>query len=119
MPVSGSLQAYSTEYIGPANGFHDRLGKLDRRRSNDYSPNSCCCYYHERYHSKQPDLAVDRCLCGSFAWRKSARCKTFGDISFDVSSLKIILVIVFVIIGVAMMMGLCWFRSRRFQSVYF
>lgn len=106
MPVSGSLQAYSTEFIGPAMGFTigwvNWIGAAATITAQivasaiimrDIIPGTPTWLW----------IVVFSLLLFGVNFFNA---KSFGNISFWVSSLKIVLVVVFIIIGIAMMCGL-------------
>lgn len=105
MPVSGSLQAYSTEFIGPAMGFTigwvNWIGAAVTITAQivasaiimiDIIPGTPTWVW----------IVVFSLLLFGVNFFNA---KSFGNISFWVSSLKIVLIVVFIIVGVAMMMG--------------
>ena len=106
MPVSGSLQAYSTEYINPAMGF--TIGWVNWFGA---AVTITCQIVASA-------IIMQNIIPGTPTWLwitvfaillfgvNFFNVKSFGNISFWFSSLKILLVIVFVIIGIAMMLGL-------------
>lgn len=106
MPVSGSLQAYSTEFIGPAMGFTigwvNWIGGAMTITAQvvasaiimrDIIPNSPTWLW----------IVVFSALLFGV---NMLDVKIFGNISFWASSIKLILIVAFIIVGAGMMGGL-------------
>lgn len=105
MPVSGSLQAYATEFCGPAMGFTigwvNWIGAATTITAQIVAS----------------AIIMKDILPGTPTWVwiivfavvlfgvNILDAKKFGDVSFWVSSLKILLIIAFIIVGVALMGG--------------
>ena len=106
MPVSGSLQAYSTEFIGPAMGFTIGWVNWIGGAATITAQIVAAAIIMKDIIPSSPTWLWIIVFAVLLLGVNLLGAKTFGDISFYVSSLKIILVIVFVIIGAAMMMGL-------------
>ena len=111
----GSLQAYSTEFISPAMGF--TIGWVNWIGAATITAQIVASAIIMR------DL-----IPGTPTWIwivffsvllfgvNFANAKTFGNISFWVSSLKIILAVVFVVVGIAMMCGLVGDEAVGFSN---
>lgn len=106
MPVSGSLQAYTTEFISPAMGFTigwvNWIGAAATITAQivaaaiimrDMIPGSPTWLWI---------IVFSALLFGINAFNA----KAFGDVSFWFASLKLVLVVVFAIVGIAMMFGM-------------
>ncbi|MEG0729669.1 MAG: amino acid permease [Anaerovoracaceae bacterium] len=105
MPVSGSLQAYSTEFIGPAMGF--TIGWV----------NWIGAAFTITAQLVASAIIMKDIIPGTPTWLwivvfsilllavNFAPARAFGSISFWVSSLKILLVVVFIVVGGGMMFG--------------
>ncbi|MEE0516195.1 MAG: amino acid permease [Emergencia sp.] len=116
MPVAGSLQAYSTEFISPAMGFTigwvNWIGAAATITAQIVAS----------------AIIMRDLIPGTPTWIwivffsvllfgvNFANAKTFGNISFWVSSLKIILAVVFVVVGIAMMCGLVGDEAVGFSN---
>ena len=106
MPVSGSLQAYSTEFIGPAMGF--TVGWV----------NWIGCAATITTQIVASAIIMRDILPGTPTWLwivvfavvlfgvNVLDANLFGKVSFWVSTLKILLVVAFVIVGVGLMCGI-------------
>lgn len=105
MPVAGSLQAYSTEFISPAMGFTvgwvNWIGAAATITAQivaaaiimkDILPNTSTALWIVIFAVLLFGLNV-------------LDAKLFGDVSFWISTLKLLLVAAFVIVGVALMTG--------------
>lgn len=105
MPVSGSLQAYSTEFCGPAMGF--TIGWV----------NWIGAAMTITAQIVASAIIMKDILPGTPTWMwivifavvlfgvNILDAKAFGNISFWVSTLKILLIVAFVIVGVAILCG--------------
>lgn len=106
MPVSGSMQAYTTEFIGPAMGF--TIGWVNWTGAAITITTQIVA----------SAIIMKDIIPGSPTWVwillfavllfgvNFFNAKVFGNISFWMSSLKIVLIVVFIIVGIAMMCGL-------------
>lgn len=105
MPVSGSLQAYSTEFIGPAMGFTIGWVNWIGAAATITAQIVAAAIIMQDIIPGTPTwlwIVVFSLLLFGVNFFNA---KAFGNISFWVSSLKMILVVVFIIIGIAMMLG--------------
>lgn len=105
MPVSGSLQAYSTEFIGPAMGFTIGWDNWIGAAATITAQIVAAAIIMQDIIPGTPTwlwIVVFSLLLFGVNFFNA---KAFGNISFWVSSLKMILVVVFIIIGIAMMLG--------------
>ena len=103
MPVSGSLQAYSTEFIGPAMGFTIGWVNWIGAAATITAQIVAAAIIMQDIIPGTPTwlwIVVFSLLLFGVNFFNA---KAFGNISFWVSSLKMILVVVF--IGIAMMLG--------------
>ena len=105
MPVSGSLQAYSTEFIGPAMGFTIGWVNWIGAAATITAQIVAAAIIMQDIIPGTPTwlwIVVFSLLLFGVNFFNA---KAFGNISFWVSSLKMILVVVIIIIGIAMMLG--------------
>ena len=105
MPVSGSLQAYSTDFIGPAMGFTIGWVNWIGAAATITAQIVAAAIIMQDIIPGTPTwlwIVVFSLLLFGVNFFNA---KAFGNISFWVSSLKMILVVVFIIIGIAMMLG--------------
>ena len=106
MPVSGSLQAYSTEYINPAMGFTIGWVNWFGAAVTITCQIVAAAIIMQNIIPDSPTWLWIMVFAVLLFGVNFFNVKSFGNISFWFSSLKILLVIVFVIIGIAMMLGL-------------
>ncbi len=86
-------------------GFYHRMGQLDWSGGYDYCADCCSAIIMQDIIPGTPTwlwIVVFSLLLFGVNFFNA---KAFGNISFWVSSLKMILVVVFIIIGIAMMLG--------------
>lgn len=105
MPVSGSLQAYSTEFIGSAMGFTIGWVNWIGAAATITAQIVAAAIIMQDIIPGTPTwlwIVVFSLLLFGVNFFNA---KAFGNISFWVSSLKMILVVVFIIIGIAMIFG--------------
>lgn len=105
MPVSGSLQAYSTEFIGPAMGFTIGWVNWIGAAATITAQIVAAAIIMQDIIPGTPTwlwIVVFSLLLFGVNFFNA---KAFGNISFWVSSLKMVLVVVFIIIGIAMIFG--------------
>ncbi|MEE0742405.1 MAG: amino acid permease [Emergencia sp.] len=106
MPVSGSLQAYSTEFISPAMGFTIGWVNWIGAAATITAQIVASAIIMRDMIPGTPTWLWIVFFAALLFGVNFANAKVFGNISFWVSSLKIIMAVVFVIVGVAMMCGL-------------
>ncbi len=105
MPVSGSLQAYSTEFINPAMGFTIGWVNWIGGAATITAQIVASAILMKDILPNTPTWVWIVVFAAILFGVNFLDAKIFGDVSFWVSSLKILMVAAFVIVGVALMGG--------------
>lgn len=105
MPVAGSLQAYTTEFCGPALGFTIGWVNWVGAAATISGQIVACSILMRDIIPNSPTWIWVIIFAGLLFGVNLLDAKLFGNISFWVSSLKLIMIAAFVIVGVAMLCG--------------
>lgn len=106
MPVSGSLQAYSTEFISPAMGFTVGWVNWIGAAATITAQIVAAAIIMRDIIPGSPTWLWIVVFAALLFGINVFNAKAFGDVSFWFASLKLVLVAVFIIVGLAMMLGL-------------
>lgn len=106
MPVSGSLQAYTTEFISPAMGFTIGWVNWIGAAATITAQIVAAAIIMRDMIPGSPVWLWIILFAALLFGVNIFNAKAFGDISFWFASLKLVLVVVFAIVGIAMMFGL-------------
>ena len=116
MPVAGSLQAYSSEFISPAMGFTIGWVNWVGAAATITAQVVAAAIIMRDIIPNSPTWLWIVIFSALLFFLNVLNAKAFGDISFWVSSIKLIVIVVFIIIGLAMMMGLVGGEAVGFSN---
>lgn len=105
MPVAGSLQAYTTEFCGPSLGFTIGWVNWVGAAATISGQIVACSILMRDIIPNSPTWIWVLIFAGLLFGVNLLDAKLFGNISFWVSSLKLIMIAAFIIVGVAMLCG--------------